>query len=165
MESISIQQFIIGSIILVAIYVVYQILDYRSSIKRAEKNTQQSQNEVQAQSSPNPEKLEIASLKIMTLNDVQQNNGQNGKKIFIAIKNFVFDVSNSDSYKPDGPYGVFAGHDISISLGKMNLTDEFLDQYGTVTQPEDEIANMNSWFSYFYQRYPVIGRIDDKKQN
>lgn len=33
----------------------------------------------------------------------------------------------SDSYKPDGPYGVFAGHDISISLGKMNITEEFLD--------------------------------------
>ncbi|CAD8049338.1 unnamed protein product [Paramecium sonneborni] len=117
------------------------------------------------QSPPNPEKLEINSLEIMTLKDVQQNNGQDGKKIFVAIKNIVFDVSDSDSYKSDGPYGVFAGHDISISLGKMNISEEFLDQYGIVTESEDEIANINSWFSYFYQRYPVIGRIDDKKQN
>lgn len=39
---------------------------------------------------------------------------------------------NQDSYKPEGPYGVFAGHDISISLGKMNITEEFLDQYEKV---------------------------------
>ncbi|CAD8133928.1 unnamed protein product [Paramecium pentaurelia] len=165
MENISISQFLVGSIILVAIYVVYQIFDYRSSIKRAEINTQQVQNEEKTQSPPNPEKLEIASLKLMTLKDVKQNNGQGGKNVFVAIKNFVFDVTSSDSYKPDGPYGVFAGHDISISLGKMNISEEFLDMYGTVTQPEDEIANMNSWFSYFYTRYPVIGRLDDKKQD
>ncbi|CAK70903.1 unnamed protein product (macronuclear) [Paramecium tetraurelia] len=154
-----------GSIILVAIYVVYQIFDYRSSIKRAEENTQQGQTEEKSLSPPNPEKLEIASLKVMTLKDVQHNNGLCGKRVFVAIKNFVFDVTNSDAYKPDGPYGVFAGHDISISLGKMNISEEFLDMYGTVTQPEDEIANMNSWFSYFYTKYPVIGRLDDKKQD
>lgn len=47
----------------------------------------------------------------------------------------------------------------------MNISNEFLDLFGSVTQPEDEVANMNSWFSYFYTRYPVIGRIVDKKEN
>lgn len=35
-----------------------------------------------------------------------------------------------DAYKPDGAYGVFAGHDASIALGKMDLSGKYLDEYG-----------------------------------
>ena len=69
------------------------------------------------------------------------------------------------SYKPpDGSYCVFSGQDASIALGKMDLSGKYLNEYGVVKQPIDEENNMNGWFSYFYQRYPVVARVVDNKK-
>lgn len=64
-----------------------------------------------------------------------------------------------DSYKPGGGYAKFAGHDISISLGKMDLSEKYLNQYGIMTPEGKEIESIDNWVKYFHQRYLVVGRI------
>lgn len=49
-------------------------------------------------------------------------------KVYIALKDEVFDVSNADFYKPGGPYVVLAGHDASVALAKMTKEPEFVDE-------------------------------------
>ena len=47
-------------------------------------------------------------------------NGKANEKVYLALKGVVFDVSESEFYKPGGPYESFAGHDASVALGKMS---------------------------------------------
>ncbi len=40
----------------------------------------------------------------------------------MAINGIIYDVSSSDAYKPGGGYAVFSGHDITLSLAKMDMS-------------------------------------------
>jgi len=57
--------------------------------------------------------------KDMTLEELRLYDGVKKSNIFLALKGVIFDVSGSDFYSPGGSYHLLAGHDASISLGKM----------------------------------------------
>lgn len=107
----------------------------------------------------------------MSLEELHKFNGKLDSKNYVAVKGIVFDVSSSgncwikliESYKPDASYGVFAGQDASIALGKMELSGTGLNEYGKTSQSAEEIQIMNDWVSYFQQRYPIVAKIGDKK--
>jgi predicted heme/steroid binding protein len=58
----------------------------------------------------------------MTLEELKKYNGKDEKKICIAIKGEIFDVSRGASfYGPGGPYDVFAGREASRAFAKFSF--------------------------------------------
>lgn len=48
-------------------------------------------------------------------------NGTTNPEVYIALKNLVFDVSSSESYRRGGNYHFLAGKDASVNLAKMSM--------------------------------------------
>jgi hypothetical protein len=42
------------------------------------------------------------------------------------------------AYKPDGPYGVFAGNECTVAFAKMDMSGAFLNENGHVALTEAE---------------------------
>lgn len=83
-------------------------------------------------------------------------------RILIAINGKVFDVSRGRNfYGPDGPYGVFAGHDATRGLGTFSISPQVLkDEYDDVFDlTPEEMEAAREWESQFEEKYPVIGRL------
>ncbi|KAI9220274.1 membrane-associated progesterone receptor component 1 [Blastocladiella britannica] len=89
--------------------------------------------------------------------------GRRSRKIFMAVKGRVFDVSRGASfYGPDGAYGNFAGRDASRGLAKHSFE---LDMLMPLDQPIDTLADLsaderdslNDWFGHFSMKYPHVG--------
>jgi hypothetical protein len=57
----------------------------------------------------------------------------------------VFDVTQSEFYKPGQGYGVFAGSDATVALGKMSLSSEWLNKTGEVQLTSQEIEILKGW--------------------
>lgn len=84
--------------------------------------------EVHFRGYPSPEDLQLP---VMTLGELAKYNGRDHPKILLAIKNIVFDVSQSEYYKEGSAYAVFAGRDCSLMLAKWDAQDRLADLYNT----------------------------------
>ncbi|KAH8109069.1 cytochrome b5 [Phellopilus nigrolimitatus] len=91
--------------------------------------------------------------------------GRDGRRILLAIKGTVFDVTAGRSfYGPDGPYGNFAGRDASRGMAKQSFD---LDMLTPIDQPLDklddltpsEIGNMDGWIEHFSNKYIICGEL------
>ncbi|OCH91542.1 cytochrome b5 [Obba rivulosa] len=110
-------------------------------------------------------------------------NGQEGKRILLAIKGVVYDVTaGRNFYGPNGMYANFAGRDASRGMAKQSFDTEMLTP---IDQPLDklddltseEIENMKGkwsstsplcrltglprtgWMDHFQNKYIVCGRL------
>lgn len=94
-------------------------------------------------------------------------NGTDDPKIFIAVRNRVFNVSMGAAfYGPGGPYENFAGRDASRGLAKNSFE---LDCLTPIDQPidslkdltTDEVESLDSWEEHFENKYPVVGTLHE----
>ncbi|KAI0337867.1 cytochrome b5 [Trametopsis cervina] len=92
-------------------------------------------------------------------------NGENGKRILLAIKGVVYDVTaGRNFYGPNGMYENFAGRDASRGMAKQSFEEEMLTP---IDQPldkledlkPDELDNMHGWMDHFSSKYIVCGRL------
>ncbi|EMD35764.1 hypothetical protein CERSUDRAFT_84868 [Gelatoporia subvermispora B] len=92
-------------------------------------------------------------------------NGEEGKRILLAIKGVVYDVTaGRNFYGPNGMYANFAGRDASRGMAKQSFDTEMLTP---IDQPLDklddltpeEIENMKGWMDHFQNKYIVCGRL------
>ncbi|PKS06754.1 hypothetical protein jhhlp_006828 [Lomentospora prolificans] len=95
-----------------------------------------------------------------------ENNGADGKPIYLAIRGRVFDVSRKPHfYGPGGPYENFAGRDATRGLAKGSFDKEMLteDLDGPLDKLEglgpDDMETLAGWEESFSGNYPVIGRL------
>ncbi|EDK45177.1 Dihydrodipicolinate synthase [Lodderomyces elongisporus] len=98
---------------------------------------------------------------------LQRFNGKDSNKIFIAVKNRVFDVTQGAAfYGPGGPYENFAGRDASRGLALNSFDPAVLTP---VDQPIDdlkdlgklELESLESWDEHFENRYKVVGTLHE----
>ncbi|PKI84197.1 Dihydrodipicolinate synthase [Malassezia vespertilionis] len=91
--------------------------------------------------------------------------GNDGRRILLAIKGNVFDVSpGRNFYGPGGPYGNFAGRDASRGMAKQSFDPEMLTP---LDQPIDtledltasERKNMDEWEAHFEGKYGIVGEL------
>ncbi|EMG48664.1 DAP1 Damage response protein 1 [Candida maltosa Xu316] len=94
-------------------------------------------------------------------------NGKDSPKIFIAVKNRVFDVTQGAAfYGPGGPYENFAGRDASRGLAKNSFDEAMLtDINKPIDKLEDltklEIESLDGWEEHFENRYKVVGTLHE----
>ncbi|KAI3405992.1 DAP1 [Candida oxycetoniae] len=94
-------------------------------------------------------------------------NGKDDPKIFIAVKNRVFDVTQGAAfYGPGGPYENFAGRDASRGLALNSFDPAVLTP---IDQPIDDLKNLTklelesleSWDEHFENRYKIVGTLHE----
>eukprot|EP00124_Ichthyophonus_hoferi_P004686 Ihof_evm1s548 gene=Ihof_evmTU1s548 len=61
--------------------------------------------------------------KAFTLEELKKFNGVEDPKIYLGVSGKVYDVTaKKNFYGPEGPYGLFAGHDASRALAMGDLS-------------------------------------------
>ncbi|XP_071846712.1 membrane-associated progesterone receptor component 1-like [Apostichopus japonicus] len=109
-----------------------------------------------------PPELPRMKRRDFTLQDLKKYNGVDDERILIAVNGQVFDVTRGKKfYGPDGPYGIFGGHDASralatFSLDKDSLPEEFDDL--TNLNPE-QMESVREWQMQFREKYDYIGKL------
>ncbi|GMM30715.1 hypothetical protein DAMA08_034600 [Martiniozyma asiatica (nom. inval.)] len=89
--------------------------------------------------------------------------------MFIAIKGTVFDVSgNTKAYGSGAGYHPLVGKDSSRPLGKSSLNPEDTDpkvswDWSSLDDREQKV--MNDWYTFFQNRYSIVGKISDLPRN
>ena len=105
-------------------------------------------------------KRSLYNIKTFTPSELSQFDGVKTPLVYVAVNNTVFDVTKSNNYGPKCTYSLFAGHDITVSLGKMSFEIEFLDcAYGMLNS--EERYTMEQWYNKFESsyKYPIVGRM------
>ncbi|XP_071951007.1 membrane-associated progesterone receptor component 1-like [Antedon mediterranea] len=107
--------------------------------------------------------LEKMKKRDMTLNELGQYDGvKHDGRILIAVNGKVFDVSRGKRfYGPDGPYGIFAGHDASRALATFSLDkDSFKDEIDDLSDlNEEQMESVREWEMQFFEKYEYIGKL------
>jgi hypothetical protein len=75
----------------------------------------------------------------------------------------VFDVSDSEYYKKDSSYGIFAGKDCSVMVAKWKAEDRYANLYNTPHYDrltDDEKESINDMYTHTYEKkYKKVARI------
>ncbi|CAK9437157.1 uncharacterized protein LODBEIA_P15580 [Lodderomyces beijingensis] len=94
-------------------------------------------------------------------------NGRDSDRIFISVKNRVYDVTQGAAfYGPGGPYENFAGRDASRGLALNSFDPAVLTP---LDQPIDDLKNLSkielesleSWDEHFENRYKIVGTLHE----
>uniref|UniRef100_A0A1I8G598 Cytochrome b5 heme-binding domain-containing protein n=2 Tax=Macrostomum lignano TaxID=282301 RepID=A0A1I8G598_9PLAT len=85
------------------------------------------------------------------------------KRILIAIRGTVFDVSNRgrDFYGPGGPYEDLAGRDASRALATFSLNkDAFKDEVDDLSDLDSfQVESLDNWEQQFKEKYDTVGKL------
>ncbi|CAE7541817.1 MSBP1, partial [Symbiodinium microadriaticum] len=97
-----------------------------------------------------------------TIEQLREFNGTTNKKIYVALKGEVYDVSSSSEYYgPGSTYDCFAGRDASRAMAKLSfeeseLSNPNIDDLGPFER--DVLENWVEKFQYM-KCYPVVGKL------
>ena len=100
-------------------------------------------------------------LRDFTIDQLREFDGTDDKKIYIAMKGDVFDVTKAKHmYGPQGSYSCFAGREASRAMAKMSFEESDLINHDTSDLNAFERSILDDWHDKFkYQRgYPIVGR-------
>lgn len=109
--------------------------------------------------------------RVFTIEELATCNGATGTvstdrvdlPIYIGLKGFVFDVSygGKEMYGADGPYGKFAGKDITRALAKMSFNEEDVNSRDISDLTADQQKTLNEWYEKYknIRKYPVVGKL------
>jgi predicted heme/steroid binding protein len=101
---------------------------------------------------------ETHACRIMSLQDVAQFNGVNGRPTYFSAQGWVWDVSSSEMFRE--AYSSWAGNDATVALAKMSLSADDVnrtDCWKNLTPAE--LESVQSWTAYFMEKYMIKGRL------
>ncbi|CCE82630.1 Piso0_002364 [Millerozyma farinosa CBS 7064] len=118
------------------------------------------------QSADTPEVVEEGKFTPKTL---AKYNGRDDKRIFLAVKGRVFDVTAGAAfYGPGGPYENFSGRDASRGLAKNSFEldcltplDKTIDTLSDLTK--EEVESLENWEEHFNNKYRVVGVLENEQ--
>mmetsp|Transcript_33800 Transcript_33800/g.58921 ORF Transcript_33800/g.58921 Transcript_33800/m.58921 type:complete len:140 (+) Transcript_33800:93-512(+) len=104
--------------------------------------------------------IDRSVLPVYTLEELKNYNSTNDVRLLV-INGLVFDVTSSDKYCEGGGYSKLAGHDVSVSLSRMDLGDESVNtSMAEVELTEQQMKSVKSWEKYFIKKgYGIVGRL------
>ncbi len=87
-----------------------------------------------------------------------------GSKVYVALKDLVYDVSSSEAYKPGSSYHVFAGKDASVALARMNFSPEnFSVHWSEIEKDEKQKKTLEEWVLFYRKRYPIVAKLGKER--
>merc|ERR1712216_108000 len=93
-----------------------------------------------------------------TLPELQHYNGTTQPHIYFSAKGVVFDVTDAESFQPDGAYGKnWAGRDATLSLALMSLDAKDVNRQDWSSMGPKEVETLDSWLHYFDEKYRRVG--------
>ncbi|CAG9329710.1 unnamed protein product [Blepharisma stoltei] len=79
-------------------------------------------------------------------------------KVYIGCAGYIFDVTNSPSFKQGGEYYYLKGKDLTIGLAKQRFDLKILElDPKKVTLTDEEKLILKGWTKNFLDKYPVVG--------
>lgn len=66
----------------------------------------------------------------LTEEQLSQYDGIKNPKVYLALKQVIYDVTGSPFYAPDSGYHAFTGRDSSINLAKMSHDEQYSNKFG-----------------------------------
>ena len=97
---------------------------------------------------------------LVTLAEVAEHAGGNGKPEWVAFKGIVWDVSSNEVYRKGGGYSLFSGKDASVALGTMLF--EKVDERGWRKLDQEQLECLEEWFNFYEQRYKRVGYLREE---
>lgn len=82
---------------------------------------------------PAPPQVEDDRETPFTFAEIAKFDGKEGRKNYIGLNGFVFDVTSSPNFQEGGSYANFAGRDISIACAHYSTDDKYV---GEIYDPE-----------------------------
>ncbi|KAL4475507.1 hypothetical protein ABPG72_013331 [Tetrahymena utriculariae] len=108
---------------------------------------------------------ELDTLPTMTLQELSKFDGKQNKKVYLACKGLVFDVSESEFYVGEGGYSAFAGKDCSVNLARMSFEANDYNKYGQVDLTLSERDVLDQWYEKYYYKYRIVAKISETKKD
>jgi len=79
--------------------------------------------------------------------------------VYIAVLGDVFDVTGVSFYEKGGPYGAFAGKDVTRALAKTSLKPGDINCTDVHDLTSEELETARAWHEKFLQKYELVGKI------
>lgn len=114
-----------------------------------------------AQKSNEPEE-EPEPQRDFTLEQLREFNGETKKKIYVALRGDVYDVTASaDYYGPGAPYNCFAGRNATRAMAKLSFEEEDLANSNVSDLGPFERDTLDGWVQKFMhiKGYPIVGKL------
>jgi membrane-associated progesterone receptor component len=95
-----------------------------------------------------------------SVSELAEHNGKGSdKSVWLSIKGKIYDVSSKPHfYGPGGPYGCFAGRDVTRAMA-LASTDE-----KEIANPSiadiDDLTTLREWIAMFEAKYDVVGWLE-----
>ena len=64
-------------------------------------------------------------------------------------------------YKGKGPYAIFAGNDVTVSLAKVSDDKKYLWQHNKIELTQQEETKLEEWITFFKRKYTKVGRLKE----
>ena len=110
--------------------------------------------------------IDMASLKLFTLEELGEYDGVKTETIYIAAAGIVFEMTSEPGfYGPGAGYGLFAGHDATVNLARTSLKPETIDALAAdVGLQQEQIECLEAWVTRYRRKYPIVGRIENNAE-
>lgn len=109
------------------------------------------------------QQVNLNKLPMYTRRQLSIYNGINDAKIYLAIRGYIYDVSNnSKSYGPGKSYHKLVGKDVTRLLGLNRLKIKEGDDrstWDTTGLNEKQLLSIEKWIQFFRKRYKIVGVI------
>jgi predicted heme/steroid binding protein len=79
--------------------------------------------------------------------------------VYFSSDGYVYDVSSSSKFQQS--YGQWRGKDASFALAKMSMSSEDINRTDWESLSPEEWKSLHSWTTYFWQKYPIRGRLKE----
>lgn len=101
------------------------------------------------------------NLPLYSREEVKARSGVKGvPTTWIVLKGVIYDVTSNDVYKSEGSYNLFAGHDVTIALAKM--------EFDKVGSPDwrsklslQQLCVLEQWVQWYRARYVKVGYVKE----
>jgi membrane-associated progesterone receptor component len=107
-------------------------------------------------------KEEPIVLRDYTVEQLRENDGTNGKPIYIALCGEVFDVSSAaEFYGVGSGYHCFAGREASRAMARLSFEEEDLANPSVEDLGPFDRSILDDWIQKFkyYRCYPIVGKV------
>lgn len=98
-----------------------------------------------------------------TLTTLDAYDGVQKPRIYFSSQGIVYDVTDSEMF--DSAYELWKGKDATFCLARMSIDKNDINRTDWKSLTDKDLESLQSWTSYFDQKYLIKGRLKEYSQN